>query len=64
MTNKEAYLMDLEEVEKAIEKLLQAVPTGKTKTERANREKAERVAGAAIATIHCMTNDYIPMEFD
>ena len=64
MTNKEAYISDLEELEAAIAKLLQAVPTGKTKRELAVREAAENIAGAARATIACMKNDYIPVEFD
>lgn len=64
MTNKDAYISDLEELEAAIAKLLQAVPTGKTKWELAAREAAENIAGAARATIACMKNDYIPVEFD
>jgi len=64
MTNKEAYISDLDELEAAIEKLLHAVPVGKTKRELAVREAAENVAGAARATIACMRNDYIPVEFD
>lgn len=64
MTNKEAYISELEELEAAIDKLLHAVPAGKTKKELAIREAAERVAGTARATIACMKNDYIPVEFD
>lgn len=64
MSNKEAYISDLEELEAAIEKLLHAVPTGKNKREQAIREAAENVAGSARATIACMKNDYIPIEFD
>lgn len=60
MTNKEAYISDLEELEVAIEKLLRAVPMGTKKQDRAAREAAENVAGTAIATIRCMKNDYIP----
>ena len=63
MSNKEAYIYDLEELEKAIEALLRAVPVGKKKQELAVREEAERVAGAARATIGCMKRDYIPVEF-
>lgn len=64
MTNKEAYISDLEELEKAIAKLLAAVPSGKTKKEQAVKEAAERVAADARATIACMKNDYIPIELD
>ena len=64
MSNKEAYISDLKELEAAIEKLLQAVPVGKKKQEIAIRETAENIAGSARATIHCMKNDYIPIEFD
>lgn len=62
MTNKEAYISDLEDLEAAIAKLLSAVPTGKTKKELAIREAAENVAGSARATIACMKNDYISVE--
>lgn len=64
MSNKEAYISDLEKLEAAIEKLLQAVPVGKKKQEIALREVAENIAGDARATIHCMKNDYIPLELD
>ena len=64
MTNKEAYISDLEDLEKAIAKLLAAVPSGKTKKEQAVKEAAERVAADARATINCMKNDYIPIELD
>lgn len=64
MSNKEAYISDLAELEAAIEKLLHYVPVGKTKRELSAREAAENVAGAARATIACMRNDYIPIEFD
>lgn len=64
MSNKDAYISELEELEVAIEKLLHAVPAGKTKRELAIREAAENVAGSARATIACMKNDYIPIEFD
>lgn len=64
MSNKEAYISDLEELEAAIEKLLRAVPVGKKKQELADREAAEKVAGAARATIACMKTNYIPVEFD
>lgn len=62
MTNQEAYIAELEELKAAINKLLSAVPEGKTKKERAVRAEAERIAGDAIATISCMKNDYIPIE--
>lgn len=64
MSNKEAYISDLEELEKAIDALLRAVPAGKKKQDVVIREDAERVAGAARATIGCMKRDYIPVEFD
>ena len=62
MTNREAYLDDLDELLKEIDQLLSAVPIGKTKLERQAREQAEDVAGRAWATINCMKRDYIIAE--
>ena len=62
MSNKEAYLYDLAELEQAIDDILRAVPVGKKKQEIAAREEAERIAEAAKATIACMRVDYIPVE--
>lgn len=45
MTNREAYLDDLDELLKEIDQLLSAVPIGKTKLEHQAREQAEDVAG-------------------
>ena len=59
MTNREAYLDDLDELLKEIDQLLSAVPIGKTKLEHQAREQAEDVAGRARATINCMKRDYI-----
>lgn len=53
MTNREAYLDDLDELLKEIDQLLSAVPIGKTKLEHQAREQAEDVAGRARATINC-----------
>lgn len=63
MTNKEAYLSDLDDLEKRIGCLLSHVPLGKTKKEKEKRERAENIAGMAHAIIGCMRNDYIPEEF-
>lgn len=63
MSNREAYLCDLKELEMAIDDLLHAVPLGTKKQEKAAREEAERVAEAARVTIACMRTDYIPIEF-
>lgn len=59
MTNKEAYMSDLDNLQKAIDSLLSMVPIGKTKYEQQAREQAENAAGAARATIGCMRRDYI-----
>ena len=59
MTNREAYLDDLDELLKEIDQLLSAVPIGKTKLEHQAREQAEDVARA---TINCMKRDYIIAE--
>ena len=59
MTNKEAYLSDLEDLLKEIDHLLSAVPIGKNKMELQAREQAEGAASRARATIGCMKNDYI-----
>lgn len=58
MSNQEAYNIDLDELADALQKLLAAVPVGKTKSEIAAREKAEHVEGSARALIGCMKNDY------
>ena len=50
MTNREAYLDDLDELLKEIDQLLSAVPIGKTKLEHQSREQAEDVAGRAITS--------------
>lgn len=59
MTNKEAYLSDLEDLLKEIDHLLSAVPIGKNKMELQAREQAEEAASRARATIGCMKDDYI-----
>ena len=59
MTNKEAYLSDLEDLLKEIDHLLSAVPIGKNKMELQAREQAEEADSRARATIGCMKNDYI-----
>lgn len=63
MTNKQAYLSDLSEIEMEIKNLLGMVPVGKTKKELQQREQAEEIVGRIRATIGCMKNDYIPTEF-
>lgn len=62
MTNKEAYLSDLDCLKKEIDLVLRAVPPGKTKREREARLEAEDAAGRAAATIGCMRKDYIIVE--
>lgn len=62
MSNKEAYLDDLDELKREIDKLLRLVPEGKTKREKAVREEAEQIAGSAKALISCMEKGYIPIE--
>ncbi|OUQ79188.1 hypothetical protein [Flavonifractor sp. An100] len=62
MTSKEAYLSDLDDLEKEIERLLSLVPVGKTKKELQGREQAEEAASVARATISCMRRDYIISE--
>ena len=62
MTNQDAYLHDLEDMEKEISYLLSMVPVGKNKRDRQMRKKAEAAAGRARATIGCMRNDYLIME--
>ena len=62
MTSKEAYMSDLDDLEKEIERLLSLVPVGKTKKELQRREQAEEAASMARATINCMKNDYIVVE--
>lgn len=58
MSNQEAYNLDLDELTDALQKLLSAVSAGKTKSERAIREEAERIESSARALIGCMRNDY------
>ena len=62
MTNKEAYMSDLDELLGEIDLLLSLVPIGKSKRGLQAREQAEEVAGRARATISCMRNDYIISE--
>lgn len=62
MTNREAYLSDLDDLRKEIDYLLSLVPAGKSKKELQVREQAEEAAGRARATINCMKNDYIVVE--
>ena len=59
MSNREAYLSDLDDLRKEIDHLLSLVPVGKSKKELQTREQAEEAAGRARATINCMKNDYI-----
>lgn len=59
MSNQEAYLRDLEELQDEVNRLLSLVPMGKTKKEIQNREQAEESAGKVRATINCMKRDYI-----
>ena len=59
MTNKEAYLNDLDDLMKEIDYLMSMVPEGKTKNAIRVREQAIEAAGRARATIGCMKNDYI-----
>ncbi len=62
MTNREAYLGDLDDLRKEIDYLLSLVPVGKSKKGLQVREQAEEAAGRARATINCMKNDYIVVE--
>lgn len=62
MTNREAYMSDLDDLQKAIDCLLGMVPIGKIKNDQQIREQAEIVAGTARATIGCMRRDYIITE--
>ena len=62
MTNKEAYLSDLDDLQKLIDSLLKMVPVGKTKHEQQVREQAENIAGDARATISCMRRDYLILD--
>lgn len=48
MTSKEAYLSDLDDLEKEIERLLSLVPVGKTKKELQGREQAEEAASVIV----------------
>ena len=62
MTNREAYLDDLDDLRKEIDYLLSLVPVGKSKRELQVREQAEEAAGRTKATFNCMKNDYIIVE--
>lgn len=62
MTNKEAYLIDLNDLRKEIDLLLSMIPIGTTKATAAARTKAEESAGRAYATLRCMERDYIPQD--
>lgn len=62
MTNKEAYMSDLDDLQKLIDSLLKMVPVGKTKHEQQVREQAENIAGDARATISCMRGDYLILD--
>lgn len=62
MTNKEAYLSDLEELEAAFASLLRLVPSGTTKMAAKTKATAEEIENSARATIACMKHDYIPLE--
>lgn len=63
MTNREAYMSDLDDLQKAIDCLLSMVPVCKTKYGKQMREQAENAAGAARATIGCMRRDYTIAEY-
>ncbi len=62
MTNKEAYLSDLEELEAAFAAMLRLVPSGTTKKAAEVKATAEEIENSARATIACMKNDYTPLE--
>lgn len=62
MTNKEAYLDDLEEIKNGVDELLRLFPVKKTKKEKEAREQAEEIASKISALVGCMKNDYIPIE--
>ena len=62
MTNHEAYQIDPDDLLKEIDRLLSAVPVGRTKMQLQAREQAEAAAGTVRATIGCMRNDYIIVE--
>lgn len=64
MTNAEAYLLDLKDLDTAVAGLLQAIPGGETKRAKAARAAAERLASDARATIACMTRDYVVADLD
>ena len=64
MTNAEAYLLDLKDLETAITVTMQLFPEGATKAARQNKAAAGRLAEDALATIGCMKNDYIVNELD
>lgn len=56
MTNKDAYLEDLESLRKDTEVLLSLVSTKEATA------KAEEIVSRMRVTINCMTRDYIPQE--
>lgn len=56
MTNKDAYLEDLESLRKDTEILFGLVST------KGAIAKAEEIANRMRVTINCMTRDYIPQE--
>ena len=62
MTNREAYLSDLDDLNSEIGRILSLVPVGKTKKEKELRRLAEEAAAMARVTISCMKNDYIISE--
>lgn len=62
MTNKEAYIIDLDDILKDAENLLRIVPVGKTKDSKRIREEAEQAYSRIKVTIGCMKNDYIILE--
>ena len=64
MTNAEAYLLDLKDLETAITVIMQLFPEGTTKAARQNQAAAGRLAEDALATIACMTRDYVVAELD
>ncbi len=64
MTNKEAYNRDLEETIAAILTLHAAIPPAKNKQQEAERAKLADTAEMAIATLKCMSNDYVVKELN
>lgn len=62
MTNKQAYIEDLNDILKEMERMLNAVPMGKSKSEKQNRKQAEEAFERVQTTISCMKRDYIIAE--